>query len=100
MLALKNYGIRMEITPLKTTTHSLILDFAYAHRAGWNVQIGSVWLPWKMFVYAVLFWAKKGSEITLWTVTVLRFHWQLSGPDTVPRIIEQCGRKDVDYKLL
>ena len=45
--------------------HSLILDFVYAHRAGWNGQIGIVWLPWKIFVYAVLFWAKKGSEITL-----------------------------------
>ena len=48
------------------TLHSLILDFVYAHRAGWNGQIGSVWLSWKIFVYAVLFWAKKGSEITLW----------------------------------
>ena len=46
--------------------HSLILDFVYAHRAGWNGQIGSVWLTWKIFVYAVLFWAKKASEITLW----------------------------------
>ena len=45
--------------------HSLILDFVYAHRAGWNGQIGSIWLPWKIFVYAVLFWAKKVSEITL-----------------------------------
>ena len=48
------------------TYHSLILDFVYAQRAGWNGQIGSVWLPGKIFVYAVLFWAKKGSEITLW----------------------------------
>ena len=45
--------------------HSLILEFVYAHRAGWNGQIGSVWRPWKIFVYAVLFWAKKASEITL-----------------------------------
>ena len=50
-------------SPIKNRTlvcHSLILDFVYAHRAGWNGQIGSAWLPWKMFVYAVLFWAKKG----------------------------------------
>ena len=51
-----------EVSPM----HGLILDFVYAHRAGWNGQIGSLWLPWKIFVYAVLFWAKTGSEITLW----------------------------------
>ena len=44
----------------KDTVHPV--DFVYA---GWNGQIGSVWLPWKRFVYAVLFWAKTGSEITL-----------------------------------
>ena len=48
-----------------STQNSLILDFVYAHRAGCNGQIGIVWLPWKIFVYAVLFWAKKSSEITL-----------------------------------
>ena len=57
---------------LCSTFHSLILEFVYAHRAGWNGQIGSVWLPWKIFVYAVLFWAKKGSEITLCTVDSYR----------------------------
>ena len=41
------------------------LDFVYTHRAGWNGQISRVWLPWKILVYAVLFWFKKGSEITL-----------------------------------
>ena len=45
--------------------HSLILEFLYAHRAGWHCQIGIVWLPWKIFVYAVLFWAKNRSEFTL-----------------------------------
>ena len=50
-------------------SHSLILDFVYSHRAGWNGKIGSLWLPWKIFVYSVLFWAKKGSEITLWVVS-------------------------------
>ena len=53
-------------------SHSLILDFVYAHRAGWNGQIGSVWLPWKTFVYAILFWVKTGSEITLRVVKTIR----------------------------
>ena len=58
---------------MNTMVHSLILDFVYAHRAGWNGQIGSVWLPWKIFVYAVLFWAKKVSEITLCTSMNVEF---------------------------
>ena len=67
----------VDSTPRKTkttrTTHSLILDFAYAYRADWNGQIGSVWLPWKIFLYAVLFRAKKVSEITLWTLVIWKF---------------------------
>ena len=56
---------------ISATIHSLILDFVYAHRAGWNGQIGSIWLPWKIFVYAVLFWPKKGSEIILWNIRMV-----------------------------
>ena len=62
--------------------HSLIIDFVYAHRAGWNGKIGSVWLNWKIFLCTVLFWAKKCSEITLWNVNLAK---DLMVAETFPR---------------
>ena len=46
-------------------------------RDGWNWENGSVWFPWKIFVSAVLFWTKTGSEITMWnplTSTIVIFY--------------------------
>ena len=71
------FDLKSLVLFLLESRHSLILDFVYAHRAGRNGQIGRVWLPWKIIVDAVLFWAKKSSEITLWgrRLSILGKNW-------------------------